>query len=63
MRSRPLGDTDKAINLALLYEDIWTSFFLLSVSLEKKRFNSWGNWEHLGHNFYMGTQNGSKLDI
>ena len=41
---------DKAMNLGLLYEDIWTSFSVIRGGFG----NTWGR------NFYMGTQN---LDI
>ena len=53
-----LTGSDRAMNLALLLEVIWTNCFLLSVSARKKKDlirggigNTWG------HNFYMGTQN------
>ena len=49
------------MNLPLLYEDILTRFFLLSVSLANLiRGGIWSTW---GHNFYTGMQSGSKLDL
>ena len=54
------------------YSDaIWTAvFFLLSVSvtgytLSRKKINIiFGAFGSIsGHNFYMGTQNGSKLEV
>ena len=53
---------DKAINYALLYEDIWTSFFCLVcrslVEKKVKQLICGGIGSTWGHNFYMGTQNG-----
>ena len=65
-RSHTIFRPDEAMNLALLHKNIWTSFFFCLVChlLEKVNLNnSWGNWEHLGRNFYMGMQNGSNLDV
>ena len=41
------------------------SYVQRKENLEKKRnsANSWGFGEHSGHNFYMGMQNGSKLEV
>ena len=54
------------MNLALLPEVVRTIFFLLSVSARLKKTITiicGGIGSTWGRNFYMGTQNGSKLDF
>ena len=43
----------------------WLTWNYRHTLSRKKAYlnNSWGDWEHLGDNFYISTQNGSKLEI